>query len=128
MPPKKSESKNVVARFFIAIGNGIKWFIWAIIEFIKNLILAIFEIIRDVFFAIAKFLYHVRNSILWVWLLALVTILTASITIWVLSASVKNIDESSIGKKYFEKMEFLIDLHAEKIKADLMKSIVEESS
>jgi hypothetical protein len=122
---KKSEPQNVTMKFFITIGNGIKWFLWAIITFIKNLILAILEIIRDVFFTIAKFLYHVRNSILWIWLLILSTVLISVISIWVLSASVKNLDESSIGKKYFEKMEFLIDLHAEKIKKDLMESLIE---
>jgi len=123
MPAKKKPELNIVARFFIAIGKGLKWLILGILEFIKNFILAVLEIIRDVFFTVAKFLYHVRNSILWIWLLALCTILTASIAVWMLSASVKNIDESSIGKKYFEKMEFLIDLHAEKVKTDLMRSV-----
>ena len=128
--PKKSTTKkpNMVVRFFNAVGRGISGFfsfIWnaiaAVIMFIWELIWTILTFVYDL---IIKIIQATLKYVLMIWGFILATILIAALTVWLLSLSAKNIDETQMGAKLAPAIEKI----AEQINGEVIREIEAEEN
>lgn len=131
MPAAKTTTKkpNLVSRFFSAIGRGIAAFfvgiwiaIWAVITFIWELVWTIVTFVYDL---VIKIIQATLKYVLMIWGFVLATILVAALLVWLVTLSIKNIDETRVGDVYISELTPAITQAAQELNEVMIQDMLE---